>query len=63
MTRRDTGAVYAHCDECEWTWRDPDGLMDVEQGTFGLYIDSRDATLSEITESTWGRYDLQVSDE
>jgi hypothetical protein len=58
MKNASDGALYLHCEECEWGWRDPDAISDPSRGflTVTEAWDALPATMAEIHGGGWDRY-------
>lgn len=49
----DTGALYLHCEECEWAWYDPVGVDDPDRGRLGIDLDGDYASAEQIESMGW----------
>lgn len=51
-------ALYLHCEECEWGWRDPEKASDVAAGflTLAEVFQARSASMDDITRHGWAGY-------
>ncbi len=47
-----SGELYLHCEECEWTWANPSNLNN-EAGQLGIDFESADAAEVEIGLKGW----------
>ena len=53
---------YLHCEECEWTWDDPQDL-DPKNGRLGIDYDSNEPILSTLIAFGWKEDSLTATDE
>jgi hypothetical protein len=53
----DSGELYLHCEECEWTWTNPNDLS-THAGRLGIDFESEDATADEISSQGWKSFAL-----
>jgi hypothetical protein len=52
----ETGALYLHCEECEWAWDDPALATDPTRGKLGIDLDGEYASAQQIGEMGWQAY-------
>jgi len=63
MRLGDTGALYLHCEECEWAWDDPTQTDDPDRGKLGIDIDGDYASKRRIEEMGWRAYAVNATSE
>lgn len=56
MRLRETGALYLHCEECEWAWDDPTEGVVPARGCLGIDLDGEYASGPQIEEMGWQAY-------
>lgn len=59
IMRRDREAkLYLHCEECEWTWENPDEISDTSKGRLGIDFDSDYVPHEDIVAANWDKFAL-----
>lgn len=49
----ESGELYLHCPECEWTWSEPDQVSDVMNGRYRLEVRGVFADAADIKHKGW----------
>lgn len=56
MQMGETGALFLHCEECEWAWDNPTQVDDPGQGRLGIDLDGEYASERQIEMMAWQAY-------